>query len=246
MTQKNKKWIRPLSQYALGSTMILWLPVVFTLGVMIPSAISSEWYMSYLHGELGIVENVQVLVLLAAIVIGLIVLASARNLTRGLFIWTLLIVIGLVYILGEELSWGQHFFGWSTPENWSAINKQEETNLHNVSTLFNNKPRALLEIIFFLLLVSYFVKPGFLPKMPEKFTWLVPTRDLMPTLILVILAKLPQKLIENLGMHLGNIGKIRYSEVHEVFLYFAFVLYLLALRQRFNNKAAFEQQMLKD
>ena len=38
----------------------------------------------------------------------------------------------LIFLIGEEISWGQRFFGWETAESFAAINKQEETNLHNV------------------------------------------------------------------------------------------------------------------
>lgn len=33
---------------------------------------------------------------------------------------------------GEEISWGQRIFNWKTPESLSAINAQNETNLHNL------------------------------------------------------------------------------------------------------------------
>jgi hypothetical protein len=39
---------------------------------------------------------------------------------------------------GEEISWGQRIFGWSTPESISAINHQQETNIHNLD-FFNYK-----------------------------------------------------------------------------------------------------------
>lgn len=35
-------------------------------------------------------------------------------------------------IAGEELSWGQWIFHWSTPESIAAVNLQQETNLHNL------------------------------------------------------------------------------------------------------------------
>src|SRR3546814_4054045 len=47
---------------------------------------------------------------------------------------------------GEEASWGQHYAGWLTPENWQALNDQGETNLHNTSSWLDQKPRTLLEI----------------------------------------------------------------------------------------------------
>lgn len=39
--------------------------------------------------------------------------------------------VGAVLIAGEEISWGQWLFHWSTPEAIAAGNLQDETNLHN-------------------------------------------------------------------------------------------------------------------
>lgn len=47
------------------------------------------------------------------------------------FLFALAAVV-LVFIAGEEISWGQRLFGFSTPEDLSAINKQDEVNLHNI------------------------------------------------------------------------------------------------------------------
>jgi hypothetical protein len=46
----------------------------------------------------------------------------------------LLILAALLFVCaGEEMSWGQRVFGWATPDKWSAMNAQAETNLHNLS-----------------------------------------------------------------------------------------------------------------
>ena len=56
----------------------------------------------------------------------------------------------LVLMAGEELSWGQRIFQWSTPEFFKENNWQSETNLHNLNTpLFQN----VLYLGGFLLLV---------------------------------------------------------------------------------------------
>ncbi len=48
-----------------------------------------------------------------------------------MFAVTLIGALGSLYIAGEEMSWGQHFFHWNTPEYWAEVNRQQETNLHN-------------------------------------------------------------------------------------------------------------------
>ncbi len=99
------------------------------------------------ESELGIVELATPAVLLVAIAAG-----GAALRYRGRFpgawlnLWVPLVTLACFYFAGEELSWGQHLFGWATPEYWNTINDQGETNLHNISSWFDQKPRMLLEL----------------------------------------------------------------------------------------------------
>ncbi|MFC5585194.1 hypothetical protein ACFPOD_08725 [Nitratireductor kimnyeongensis] len=80
-------------------------------------------------------------VLLIAAVVGFLIAAwRARGMrgTRLLGIFPPLLVLagmaGVVFlILMEEMSWGQHWLGWATPELFSK-NVQNETNIHNFYT----------------------------------------------------------------------------------------------------------------
>ena len=66
-----------------------------------------------------------------------------KNLT---VLWLVIFGLGCVYFLGEEISWGQHLFGWATPDSWMEINNQGETNLHNTSGWLDQIPRSILTI----------------------------------------------------------------------------------------------------
>lgn len=74
------------------------------------------------------------LVLLAPIYVWLTVNLRRRGLPwlAGLY---LVAAVGVVFIAGEEISWGQRLLGWATPEGIAAINKQGETNIHNVGLI---------------------------------------------------------------------------------------------------------------
>jgi len=65
---------------------------------------------------------------------------------RRPFTVTIIAALSCFYIAGEEMTWGQHFFHWNTPEYWAAVNRQEETNLHNTYAIFDKWPRAILEL----------------------------------------------------------------------------------------------------
>ncbi len=64
--------------------------------------------------------------------------------------WLICWLLGSFYFAGEEVSWGQWWFGWDTPEFWEELNYQQETNLHNTSSWLNQKPRAMVEIYLIL------------------------------------------------------------------------------------------------
>jgi hypothetical protein len=52
---------------------------------------------------------------------------------------------------GEEISWGQRIFGFATPETLDEINKQDETNLHNIGST------SVFWTSFFLLTLFVFI-----------------------------------------------------------------------------------------
>ena len=71
---------------------------------------------------------------------GVFALALAmRHLRAGTARWLagfhLLAGLGLIGLAGEEVAWGQWFFGWKTPEWWDHFNKQDETTFHNIGPL---------------------------------------------------------------------------------------------------------------
>ncbi len=79
--------------------------------------------------EDGPVEALQVVLLLASAAV--LVLAARQAVRLGKL--ALFGMAGLAFwACGEELSWGQRIFGWSTPSGWARLNVQQETNLHNL------------------------------------------------------------------------------------------------------------------
>lgn len=46
--------------------------------------------------------------------------------------WFLLLAILFFFGSGEEISWGQRIFNWETSEGYNQINRQSETNIHNL------------------------------------------------------------------------------------------------------------------
>jgi hypothetical protein len=144
-----------------------------------------------LKGEAGIVENATVLFLVIAIgfCVSSLKAVNRMGLSHYLKAWLVLLILGATYFALEEISYGQHMFGWGTAETWKELNDQDETNLHNVHALFDQVPRALLTLG---ILVGGVILPLYryfrnLPLQPDnRFYWQWPTLDCLTIGLLVI------------------------------------------------------------
>lgn len=181
--------------------------------------------------ENGPIELAQWLVIVAAAGIALLTIFKINPARSApIFLWVLVAALACLYIAGEEVSWGQHFLNWTTPDYWKAVNDQHETNLHNTTSWLDQKPRLILLIgivtggIIFPLLAR--LKPGVLP---QKFSILYPPALLMPVAFLVLGPYLVQEIAEHIWA--GGIFE-RVSEVQELYMYYFVLLYLIVLRRR--------------
>lgn len=104
-----------------------------------------RWYHALIVGENGIIENGTVAVAAVGVSYAWRLFrywqATSERLTS---LWYLGFVIGLVLLIGEEISWGQHWFGWKTPHDFAKLNLQRETNLHNLSGWSEQVPKILM------------------------------------------------------------------------------------------------------
>ena len=83
------------------------------------------------------VESISLIVILVSIIIGIkfILLMYRRNIESYKIIFVSLLVLGLIFVGLEEVSWGQWFFYFSSPEYFKETNLQRETNIHNLKGL---------------------------------------------------------------------------------------------------------------
>jgi hypothetical protein len=189
-----------------------------------------------LAGELGLVEQGQNLILLIALVLAVDMFVRAD--TRNLKLWLGLIILGTVYLLGEETSWGQHYFGWETGGVFSRINDQGETNFHNTADgWLDQKPRAILLLGMILgTIVHPLVKWARKGRgLFDRPWWLAPTLASLAPVVISQLAALPKK-IDKLQMVPYSLNIYRWSEAEEFFIYAFFITYMLSLRIRFMDR----------
>jgi len=209
---------------------LLVIPVQFVLEFSFDAATLAR-----LHSEWGPHETAQTVTLLAALVFAV----RAAFLLRGqgrlwLVAWMGFAALCIVYVGGEEVSWGQHMFGWATPENWAAVNDQQETNLHNTSSWLDQKPRLLLELG---VIIGGLVIPllgRFAPRaLPARFSALYPPRYVAVTAGVFLACKLGDTVAESFGFNIFE----RVSEVLELYLYWFVLLYVLHIFKGAKNSA---------
>ena len=217
--------------------MWLWFPPLILFAQIGAKAVSEEFYRDTMRHETGLVELGTVLFLVIATIFGLRLFIDRERLpAKWMGAWMLMFTLGCVYFGGEEASWGQHYFGWGTPEALASVNAQQETNIHNIAGVFDQLPRTLLTIG---VLLGGIAAPLVLRRRhgdwrpaEGKWGWLLPTVVCLPTAILSTVVGLPRRLAENFDLELPAVLDYPGGEFKEYFFGLFLMLYLLSLSRR--------------
>ena len=218
----------------------LWLclPVSVFIVIFGTAFISNTTYGYLFTGEFGLIELATPLLLVPAIVSGvLILLNKEQDVAKYFDVWIIFVTLACIYFAGEEISWGQQLQGWETPKWIEDSNKQHETNFHNMSGWFNQKPRLLLEILVLIGGIYMPLKRKLLcihlPHNNWQY-WLYPSKVCIPVAVLAILSRMPDRLnilFESNWMMFD----VRYSEVQELYFAIFLMIYLLSIKCRLLN-----------
>jgi hypothetical protein len=214
----------------------LWFPPLLAVVVIGVKLLAPGLYDSFIEGELGLTELATPLVSVLGVVFGLQTVRLSRGrVPPAITLWFALTTLGCFYFAGEELSWGQQLFQWRTPAEIAELNDQNETNLHNMSSWFDQKPRLLLEL---WVLIGGLVLPlrrlaGGSPRAAagSGWDWFWPGLECLPTAALAIAIKLPERYKKLAGIE-SLPFEIRWSEPQEYYFALFLLIYLLAARAR--------------
>jgi hypothetical protein len=218
----------------------LGIPVSIALFVIVSFRVSPDWSAKWVIPEgYGVLEFSQFVVALLALAVAVRLLFDPFVRRRPFVLAvTILGALTCFYIAGEEISRGQHFFHWNTPEYWAKVNRQEETNLHNTYAIFEKVPRAILETGIVIGGLFIPLAAAFDPRVrANRLSLFLPATALVPTAIGVMAFKLVDILYQK--QYVGELIQ-RPSETIESYLYFFLFAYLIVYTRRIREIEAEE------
>ena len=210
------------------------VPLVFA-ALVAATAVYRPLYRVFIEED-GIVEWAQVLALIAVLPVALLIASRLwRRQERSYAALFVIAALAAFFIGGEEISWGQRVLGWATPEDLAALNRQGETNIHNVGSVLQ-----FMNLAMFLITVAAAL-------LPLAWRWGARdrTRDLgasifVPPLFLATSFGLAgaYRLMRYALVPEGQYVVSRYGEVGELLLYGALLAFAVLLYRRLGRTAA--------
>jgi len=149
--------------------------------------------------------------------------------------WMVFFAIGFLYIALEESSWGQHLFGWQTPGWLAEMNRQQETNIHN---LYDKKidriPKAIIGALIFIggVLWPLYCKFKGTPKnLPTWFITLWPAKTAFTAALCFFLIWVIGRTMVVTDFDTYGGKKISFSELRELLITYFLLVYTWDLRR---------------
>jgi hypothetical protein len=118
-----------LSRFGLGVLLVTWGALVPVTLYLWRQGLAAPWLFGAETYDGGVVETVTALGLILIVLLALREAVVSRNALKTGF-WLIVALFGIL-AFGEEASWGQHIFHWTSTGAFASENLQAETNLHN-------------------------------------------------------------------------------------------------------------------
>jgi hypothetical protein len=229
----------PVSSRRLPAVWLVILPLLAVLGYFVGLRLGGAAFMDAMLSEQGPIELATfALYLGSAGIVGALAVLPRGTVPLVYRLCYGLLALGAVFVALEEVSYGQHLFGWSSPPWFAAHNVKGEVNLHN---LYGDRPTRTLRNLG---LIGYGVVGILLPALarwryreypPGHWThYLLPRGEIITLVALAILLrrlrKLPSSAIS--GLNLGL------DELMELCLAGAALVYALMLWRRLADERA--------
>jgi len=205
---------------------IMLLPFFICLSGVLAALMGKEAYKWFI-GEDRFAENIQVILWIISFVFSFNVARS--QVRKGDYLFGALYVLlcgGIFFIIGEELSWGQRILGWTTPESLKMMNKQNETNIHNIYEIGETIKWIHLMVGAYGTFAPFIVLGvKSLQRYQKEVSLLVPHLTLLPYFFIPFVWRVYRNFFEDPQRYRFVIQE--YSEVIELVIASAFMFFLL-------------------
>ncbi|MFT4561645.1 MAG: hypothetical protein ACI9BW_001386 [Gammaproteobacteria bacterium] len=215
----------------------LWaIPVPLIIHICVRQFDSQDVIFSrWIESEAGIVENATALLLLPAVYFAFAVgLHCYQRFGRVLCAWFIGVGLLCFGFAGEEISWGQHWVGWQSPEYFVEHNRQGETNFHNVNIHFG---RVVKSILTLAIIIGGIVMPFRRAKdAHSNGFWAIatPTLVCVPTAIFVFGIRLVERFKTWFDLEWALLA-VNLKESQELYIALFLLLYAWSAHHRFVN-----------
>jgi hypothetical protein len=208
-------------------------PALFVLGYGLALWLMPYSRAAWFHSEYGPVENGTAL---AFLTIGILAAHLAWRLEgwpRVYRAWFALFAVGGVFMCLEEISYGQTFFQWESPQWFVERSKQDETNLHNLYG--DSMSRILRRVAEAGLPVLGIVLPLALGRGPRAYKpghisyAMLPRWEMAAWIVLAVLVTPLRRWLET---SFPDRWSERLSETKELLWSLALLVYILTMRRR--------------
>ena len=124
--------------------MLFLFPIVFVIYTILLKINHPDFYQALMWRENSIIEWLQFICYFIAFVVSFSISITYYKRNQILFcLMYMVLALGLFFIAGEEISWGQKILHFHTPTSWGKYNYQNETNIHNLKAF----PVSMLYVI---------------------------------------------------------------------------------------------------
>jgi hypothetical protein len=196
-----------------------------------------EWL---LRSEYGVIENLTILYSFIGAIISFKLIGMSKNLpyTKFFKVWFTLFTIALIYLGGEEASWGQHIFGWESSEYFLENNQMYETNLHNLTPQMEQVPKILLHLaaIFGGLIWPLLIYLKKIKLTPDSlYDWVMPNKTVVMSCFLAIAVRLWERYYAWMQIKPEYAERDAFKELkeaNETFLVLFILIYLISIFYR--------------
>ncbi len=128
--QKREWWIKNIKK------IIFFSPFIFVFTMIIVKLWPFDFFLNLVKED-HLIENLQVIFLfIGSLLTGFLAFQFRKN-NNYLFYFFITICLSLIFIAGDEISWGQRIFHFKTLKIIASYNLQNENTVHNLSQFSN-------------------------------------------------------------------------------------------------------------